>query len=97
MTIAQYCDRCGRPIAKGQLRFVVRLQVFAAAEVLEITAADLLDDPKERITELLRQCEGLAEEQLMEDVYMERDYDLCPECKRRFMEDPLGGNKAEEG
>jgi hypothetical protein len=95
MPRTEYCDRCGQPIAQGALRFVVRLQVFAAADTLEVTAAELLDHPQERIEELLRQCEGLTEEQLMEDVYVEREYDLCPACKRRFMEHPLGGSTPE--
>src|SRR5438128_2582195 len=42
--ITHICDRCGRPIERGQLRYVAKIEVFAAADPLEITLEDLLRD-----------------------------------------------------
>ena len=40
--VTHICDRCGRPIEQGQLRYIARIQVFAAADPLEITLEDLV-------------------------------------------------------
>ena len=40
--ITHICDRCGRPLEQGQLRYIARIEVLAAADPLEITLDDLL-------------------------------------------------------
>lgn len=88
--ITHFCDRCGQPIEKGELRFVARIQVQAAADLLEITAEDLRTSRKEEIERLLKQCEGMTEEELMRDVHVEFQFDLCRRCQRAFLANPLG-------
>ena len=88
--ITHFCDRCSQPIEKGALRFVTKIQVYAAADRLEISAEDLRESHHQEILRLLRQCEGMTEEELMRDVFVEFEYDLCRRCQRAFIANPLG-------
>ena len=87
--ITHICDRCGRPIEKGQLRYTAKIEVFAAADPLEITLDDLLRDSRREMDALLEQCEHLTEEQLMRDVYVKFEFDLCRSCQKSYVTDPL--------
>jgi hypothetical protein len=83
------CDRCGRPIDQGELRYIAKVQVYAAYDPLEITFDDLMRDHTPEIEQLLRQCEGLTEEELMRDVHVQFQFDLCRACQRAYLENPL--------
>ena len=87
--VTHICDRCGRPIEKGQLRYTVRIEVFAAADPLEITLDDLLRDTRREMDEALEECEKLTEEELMRDVYVQFQFDLCPSCQKSYVTDPM--------
>ncbi len=84
------CDRCGKPMERSELRYVARIEVFATADLLEITAEDLLRDHTDEIDHLLEQCERMSEDELMQDVHVEMRFDLCRACQRAFLADPLG-------
>jgi len=94
--ITHICDRCGRPIEKGQLRYTAKIQVYAAADLLEITLEDLLRDNKREMDEILGQCEDLSEEELMRDVYIAFQFDLCRACQRAYVADPLSVSSGKE-
>ena len=83
------CDRCGRPIGEGEVRYVAHIRVHAAADPLEISFADLMTDHRAEIDALLRQCEALTEDELMRDVYVEMQFDLCRACQRAFLANPM--------
>jgi hypothetical protein len=87
--ITHICDRCGRPLQNGQLRYTARIQVFAAADPIVITLDDLLRDTQREMKELFDQCEQLSEEELMRDVYVEFQFDLCRSCQKIYIADPL--------
>ena len=87
--ITHICDRCGRPIERGQLRYIARIEVLAADDPLEITLDDLLRDGRREMDALLAQCEQLTEEQLMRDVYVKLEFDLCRACHKAYLTDPL--------
>jgi hypothetical protein len=87
--VTHICDRCGRPIEQGQLRYVAKIQVFAAADMLEITLEDLLRDTRKEIDRLLRQCEEFSEEELMRDVFVQFQFDLCRACQRTYIANPM--------
>ena len=87
--ITQICDRCGRPIQKGQLRYIAKIEVLAAADPLEITLEDLLRDTRREMDALLEQCEQSSEEELMRDVYVKFKFDLCRACQKAYVADPL--------
>ena len=87
--ITHICDRCGRPLEQGQLRYIARIEVLAAADPLEITLDDLLRDSRREMDALLEQCEHLTEEELMRDVYVKFEFDLCRSCQKSYVTDPL--------
>ena len=87
--ITHICDRCGRPLEQGQLRYIARIEVVAAADPLEITIDDLLRDTRREMDALLEQCEHLTEEQLMRDVYVKFEFDLCRACQKAYVTDAM--------
>ena len=87
--ITHICDRCGRPLEQGQLRYIAKIEVFAAADPLEITLDDLLRDTRRELDEALEECEKLTEEELMRDVYVQFQFDLCRSCQKSYVTDPM--------
>ena len=87
--ISHICDRCGRPLEQGQLRYIARIEVLAAADPMEITLDDVLRDTRREMDALLKQCEHLTEEELMRDVYVKFVFDLCRTCQKAYVADPL--------
>lgn len=83
------CDRCGRPLFTGETRYQVRIVVKASADPLEISAKDLERDLNLQREHLIEQAEAMTEEELMQDVYVERNYDLCRRCRKAWLQNPL--------
>ncbi len=83
------CDRCGQPLEQGALRYVAKIQVFAAYDPLEITFEDITRDHTDEIKKIVEQCKDLTEEELMRDVWVEFQFDLCRPCQRAYITDPL--------
>ena len=92
------CDLCGKELRPGEdHHYVVKLEVFAAHDPAEITEADLDDDHMEAVSQLLRDMEDSAEDLgLAEPLTQHLRYDLCPECRSRFLRDPLGKETAQK-
>lgn len=84
------CDRCGAAIQQSDLRYRVKLEVYAAADPLVVREQDLRRDLSLLREHLLEQAEAMSEEELMRDVYVRRDYDLCRRCQLAWLRDPLG-------
>lgn len=89
------CDRCGQPIEEGALRYTAKIQVYAAYDPLEITFDDLKRDYSDEIKRILVQCQDLSEEELMRDVFVEFQFDLCRPCQRAYIKDPLPASNGE--
>ena len=57
----------------------------------KITDDDLDQDHMDALSEMLDECE--ADDSPADDApptYKRVQYDLCPECQKRFLRDPLG-------
>jgi hypothetical protein len=91
------CDLCGKEVrAEDDQHYVVKIEAFAAHDPSEITQADLEDDHMEAVGQLLRDMEeNLANPEIVEPCKHFR-YDLCPECHRKFVRDPLGKESAQK-
>ncbi len=87
--INRLCDRCGQPIESESIRYVAKIQVFAAYDPLELTFDDLNKDYKDEIKHVLDQCQDLSEEDLMRDIYVEFSFDLCQPCQRAYIKAPI--------
>lgn len=89
------CDRCGQPIEDGALRYIAKIQVYAAYDPMHITFEDMTRDHRPEIQAILKQCEGMTEEELMQDVYVDFAFDLCRPCQRVYIKDPLPNDQAD--
>ncbi len=86
------CDLCGCDLLGEDVRYVVKIQVYAAYDVQEITQADLDRDIRGEMNELIERIENdeLADDEMHETVYKDLAFDFCVECQRRFLDSPLG-------
>jgi hypothetical protein len=92
------CDLCGKELLPGDdHRFVVKIEVFAAHDPTEITEADLDEDHMEAVSQLLREMEENEVEDLdLPPTSKKMRYDLCPDCQKKFVRDPLGKEAAQK-
>ena len=83
------CDCCKRRIdSADELRYIVRLEVYAALDPSE--EADDDRDHLQEIQEVLERLDDSQEESVCNEVYHQKRYDLCSECRSQFVQDPLG-------
>ncbi len=84
------CDCCKRRIdTEDELRYIVRLEVYAALDPLGEESEDDRDHLQE-IQEVLERLDDTCEEEVCDEVYHQRRFDLCSDCRQRFVKDPLG-------
>src|SRR5438270_5280092 len=83
------CDHCGKQLRAGEDHYVVKIEVFAAHDPAEITEEDLEEDHMEAVSQLLRDMEDTDAAGDVEPASRHLRYDLCPECRRKFLRDPL--------
>lgn len=84
------CDGCHRSLDPDHdPRYVVRVEVYTA---LDPTDKDWDEDRDhlEELQEILERLDDVADEQIGEDVYKQVRFDLCSECRRKFLRNPLG-------
>lgn len=84
------CDLCGKELqADLDRRFVLKMEVFAARDPHELTEVDLENDALDDLNELLEQIEGGEEADELTPAYKQIRYDLCCDCHKKFLRDPL--------
>jgi hypothetical protein len=84
------CDLCGKELRGGEDHYVVKIEVFATHDPAQLTEADLEEDHMEAVSELLQDIEeGLADGDNLEPASRRMRYDLCPDCRQRYLHDPL--------
>lgn len=87
------CDMCRRELDPDEdLRYVVRMEVYAAIEPRPWEDDDR--DHLQEIQEVIEQLEDLDNDQIDEDVYRHLRFDLCPQCYKKFLKNPLGRETA---
>jgi hypothetical protein len=89
------CDLCRRDLDPDiDLRYVVKMEVYAA---FDPSANDEEDDDRDHLQEIqdiLERLEDADADRVGEDVYQQLRFDLCPECRKRFVKNPLGREAA---
>jgi hypothetical protein len=91
------CDLCGKQVStEANHRYVVKIEVFAAHDPAQITEADLEEDHMEAVSELIRESEeNLTDPDETAPAYKRIRFDLCPDCHKKFIRDPLGKETAQ--
>jgi hypothetical protein len=84
------CDRCRRSIDPQDLRYVVKVEVQAAMETLEVDEADDDRDHLLEVQDILERLDDVDNEAISDELYQRCRFDLCPECFRQFMKNPIG-------
>jgi len=92
------CDLCQKQLSAGHdCRYVVKIEVFAAHDPCQITEADLDEDHMEAVSQLLHdEGDNLADPDLTAPTYKNFRFDLCPECHKKFLRDPLSREAAQK-
>ena len=84
------CDQCGKELLpEADRRYVVRIDVFAAPERSALTEDDLDNDHLESFSQLLQGMETGSPAPEVSPDYKQIRLDLCPECHKKFLRDPL--------
>jgi len=90
------CDGCQRSLnPEHDLRYVVRMEVYAALDPTE----DELDDDRDHLQEvqdILERLDDAESDEVGDDVYQQMRFDLCSECRKRFLRNPIGGSLASQ-
>jgi hypothetical protein len=69
---------------------VVKIEAYPGFDPTEIKEDDLDDDPMEAVTDMMQRDEALSSDELSAALRKSFRFDLCPECHRKFVSDPLG-------
>ena len=86
------CDCCNRPIDNERdLRYTVRLEVYASQDESD---GDEDRDHLQEIEEIIERLEDAEDERIGDEIYQQVRYDLCSECCKKFMRNPLGKQAA---
>jgi hypothetical protein len=84
------CDLCKRLIdPEEDLRYVVKIEVYAALDPVDVAADDDRDNLLE-MHEILERMDDAESGAVGDDVYQTLRFDLCRDCRRRFLRNPLG-------
>jgi hypothetical protein len=90
------CDCCKRALDAEDLRYVVKMEVYAA---FDPTAMDEREDDRDHlqeIQEILQRTEDATDPQISHDVYEQLRFDLCTECRKKFIKNPLGRDHSKQ-
>jgi len=84
------CDGCGAGLLiDDDVRYLVKIEVFAAYDPMEISREDLARDPRSEMDRLLEKMRFMDPQELEDQVYKRLQLDLCPRCQRAYLRDPL--------
>lgn len=92
------CDMCGKELLTDEdTRYIVKIQVYAAYDPMELTAEDVAADRSEELALLLRRVAEMDAEELQDQVARCFQFDLCPGCQRKYLAAPLPGCRVSTG
>jgi len=90
------CDMCGARVERNMLRYVLKMDIFAAYDTMQISFKDLSRDYEEEIRRLVEDIKNMDPKQLEEDVSKQLSFDLCRKCHQKFLKNPLGNGAGGE-
>ncbi|MEZ6098522.1 MAG: hypothetical protein R3E01_06085 [Pirellulaceae bacterium] len=85
------CDRCKRIIdPESDVRYVVRLEVRAVMDPIDMDEDENDRDHLLELHEILERCDDEDCDEISEEIYQSKRFDLCPACHRKFLKNPVG-------
>ncbi len=85
------CDLCKRDLdPEDDLRYVVKMEIYAAFDPAAVHDEDDDCDHLQEIQDILENLDDADDDQIGADVYQQLRFDLCPECRKKFLKNPLG-------
>lgn len=91
------CDRCSRVLdPQDDLRYSVNLEARAVMESVELNEPQADRDHLLEIHEILERADDLENELIGEEVYQRQRFDLCSDCYRKFIADPMGARPTKQ-
>ncbi|HUT11289.1 MAG TPA: hypothetical protein VMY42_12385 [Thermoguttaceae bacterium] len=85
------CDLCKQTLdPEEDIRYVVKMEVFAAFDPVTVDPYDDDRDHLQEIQDILERLEDADDDQIGDDVYQQLRFDLCGECRKKFVKNPLG-------
>ena len=85
------CDRCQKTIDTDlDLRYEVNIVTQVVLDGPETTCDDDDRDHLNDVDELLERVDDEQCEQLCQDLYQSRRFDLCASCYQQYKQNPLG-------
>ncbi len=90
------CDLCGKELQASTDHYVVKIEVFAAHDPAGLTEADLDEDHVEAVSQMLRELEEVDDPDEMDPGSRQFRYDLCPTCRKKFVQAPLTKEPAQK-
>ncbi|MFQ5590179.1 MAG: hypothetical protein ACE5HE_03355 [Phycisphaerae bacterium] len=86
------CDKCGRFLAANdRQRFIVKMEIYAAADHLDLDA-DAHGDPERAMDDVLRELAAADPDEVEDQTYRSFRFDVCDACRRRLLARPLGSD-----
>ncbi len=83
------CDRCGVPLgANDWRRFIVKLEVYAAAGHVDLTP-DPHADPQREMDEIIKNLSAADPDEVEDQTYRCLRFDVCDICRRSLLANPL--------
>lgn len=92
MADAATCDRCGADLLGAEVHYYAEMRVWAAYDVMEIGSRRQLaaSDPHAAYLDALAEASKMSEQEAADSVYWTKRFDLCAECQKKFIAEPLG-------
>ena len=92
-----YCDMCGKELlADEDTRYILKIEIYAAYDPMELTAEDVAEDKSDEMEKLLKRVAAMDARELQDQVYQRFRFHLCPACRKTYAAKPLPGGPAEE-
>lgn len=88
------CDRCKRAIEPDEeLRYSVSIKIEVALDTTEFETDDDRDHLIE-LNEILERLDDSEREEISQSAYQRRQFDLCSDCHREYVKNPLSVDAA---
>ena len=85
--IKYVCDMCGKPLLENEdVRYVVRIDVYATRDTCDYPESY---DDMDAVDDMFDAMDAPEAPSAEDESYTTFRFDLCPECHRRYLEDPL--------